>query len=312
MKTKVPVLFIAFNRPDVTKLVWEAIRNYKPTRLYVSVDAPRENKPSEVESCRIVKEITESVDWECRVVRKYNPRNLGCRLGVSSAISWMFETEEIGIILEDDCLPSPAFFTFCEEMLERYKEDSRVMQISGNNYLPANFKIKESYYFSTLNDIWGWATWKRAWSKFSLELENFNAEDSKNILHNYFKNREIERWFFEYLKGVFYPRSQVWSTQWVYTLVLNNGFTITPKHNYVQNIGFIGESTNANSSFLEYQSIKASNEIDNPLVHPEFKINYEADKARFELIKRTDPVTFKKVIFRKKLSNIKQKLKSFF
>ncbi|HEY3387536.1 MAG TPA: hypothetical protein VGK46_13560, partial [Saprospiraceae bacterium] len=156
------VLLVIFNRPQTTRLVFEAIRKAKPPRLYVAADGPRIGVDSDIFNCREAREIIKGVDWDCELKTYFREEDLGCGLGPSTAFSWFFEHEEEGIILEDDCLPSQNFFWFCEELLERYRHDNRIMHVGGNNFLNGWQKDNDySYYFSRSGHIWGWATWRR-------------------------------------------------------------------------------------------------------------------------------------------------------
>ncbi|MFP4332877.1 MAG: hypothetical protein ACLFQJ_06210, partial [Campylobacterales bacterium] len=143
---KTAVLFLVFNRLDTTKQVFEAIRQAKPPRLYVAADGAREAKEGEDQKVKAIREyILQHIDWDCEVKTLFREKNLGCKIAVSSAITWFFENEEMGIILEDDCLPSQSFFWFCEELLERYKDDMRIMMVSGYNKVQ-RYNQQNSYF----------------------------------------------------------------------------------------------------------------------------------------------------------------------
>ena len=156
-----PVLFLVFNRSDTATQVFEKIRQVRPSRLYVAGDGPREGY-NEEEKVAKAREIATRVDWPCEVKTLFRDKNLGCAHGCSNAISWFFQHEEKGIILEDDCVPHLDFFTFCENLLDRYAEDERVTVVSGNNFQKGKWRGDASYYFSKFPHIWGWATWRRA------------------------------------------------------------------------------------------------------------------------------------------------------
>jgi len=240
---KKPVLFLIFNRPDTTKQVFEAIREYQPKQLFIAADGPREEKHNEKELCEETRKIAQKVDWDCEVKTLFRNENLGCRDAVSSAIDWFFENVEDGIILEDDCLPNQSFFKFCEEMLELYKNDTRIMHISGNNLLN-NVKSKTDYYFSKITHIWGWATWRKSWNFYDKEIKNLKELDSNNFMKNiFYKRKHTEYWlnlFYEVKKN----KIKTWDYQWLYTIWKNNGLSITPNEKLVKNIGFNNESTN--------------------------------------------------------------------
>jgi hypothetical protein len=172
MTTTAPVLFLIFNRPEMTTRVMDAIRGARPQRLYVAADGPR-GRPDEVEQCDKARQIATAADWPCQVYTLFRNENLGCRRAVSSGIDWFFEHEEEGIILEDDCVPSADFFRFCSELLARFKSEKRVMAICGSCYTKSTFDMPESYYFSYYPDMWGWATWRRAWRLYDRDLSRW-------------------------------------------------------------------------------------------------------------------------------------------
>ena len=158
-----PILFLIFNRPQLTARVFAAIREAQPSQLYVAADGPRSNRPGEADLCEQARRVINGVDWPCEVKTLYRQENLGCRQAVSSAITWFFDNVEAGVVLEDDCLPIESFFRFCSELLIRYRDDTRIGMISGNNH---GFRIYDdslSYSFSKHGAIWGWASWRRAW-----------------------------------------------------------------------------------------------------------------------------------------------------
>ncbi|MCU0355758.1 MAG: nucleotide-diphospho-sugar transferase, partial [Cytophagales bacterium] len=170
---------IVFNRPQTTERVFSAIRKVRPQKLYVAADGPRADKADEAEKTRLTREIATRVDWDCEVKTLFRDENVGCGLGPATAISWLFEQEERGIILEDDCQPSESFFLFCEEVLKRYESDNRVMQVSGMNPLGDWCHDPDyDYYFSEAGITWGWATWRRAWRSYDYYVPNF-----KEMLH---------------------------------------------------------------------------------------------------------------------------------
>lgn len=239
-----PILFLIFNRPDTTEKVFEAIRKAKPKHLFIAADGPRENKPGEKEKCEETRRITEKVDWPCEVERLYRKENLGCKLGVSSAITWFFDNVEEGIILEDDCLPDQSFFNFCSEMLKKYRYDTRVMHISGDNYQPEIRKEDDSYYFSNYPNIWGWATWKRCWTKYSVDIRGWNK--SKKILNKF---NIIERAYWaNNFDLVAYNKLDTWDYQWIFNIFKNNGLAVISGVNLVNNIGFRNDATHTKSN----------------------------------------------------------------
>jgi len=247
-KFDTPVLFIIFNRPETTKKVFEAIRKYKPSKLFVAADGPREGKLGEQERCEEARKITEQIDWPCEVKRLYRKKNLGCKLAVSGAITWFFENVEEGIILEDDCLPNPSFFTFCEQMLELYRNDKKVMCISGDNFLPTQMQKGNGYYFSKYIHIWGWATWRRAWKNYDVNIKDWPEVKKKGIINKYFDSF-LEKTYWQTLFGAVYRgKINTWDYQFVYHVWRNSGFSVAVGVNLVKNVGFTKGATHLNTN----------------------------------------------------------------
>lgn len=190
-----PVLLIIFNRAHTTQQVFDRIRQVKPKKLYVAADGPRPHVGTDAERCAETRRIVEQVDWDCEVKTLFQEQNLGCGVAPSRSISWLFEHEEYGIILEDDCIPSRSFFWFCQELLEKYKYDTRVMHISGNNYLDGWRRDSDySYYFSDKVNSWGWATWRRAWQLYDFHLGSYPELKQKGYLNGIFLNKLEEQY----------------------------------------------------------------------------------------------------------------------
>ena len=234
-----PVLFLIFNRPTPTQKVFEKIRKSKPAYLYIAADGWRENKPGEKELCLQTRAIIEQIDWQCEVKTLFRENNMGCGRAVSSAITWFFENVEQGIILEDDCLPEPDFFNFCEDLLERYKTNDKVMHISGSNF-QLSAVSEHSYFFTSICFMWGWATWRRAWKQYDFEVPFYNR---KSTFSNYVGSRE-ERLYWHYM----FSRTQkglidTWDYQWYMSVWYNHGLGIMPQYNLVKNIGFGEDAT---------------------------------------------------------------------
>ena len=190
MNLNTPVLFLIFNRPDTTQLVFDAIRQAKPSQLYVAADGPRENKPGETEKCEQTRRIIGTVDWDCEVATLFRENNLGCKQAVSSAIDWFFSNAEEGIILEDDCFPSHSFFIYCQELLEYYRYDTRIMQICGLNVLREWNRNGYGYYYSNYGPVWGWASWRRAWKYYDVHMELWPEIREKRLYEDFCQNSD--------------------------------------------------------------------------------------------------------------------------
>jgi len=278
------VLLVIFNRPQTTKLVFEAIRKVKPTRLYVAADGPRLEVESDIINCAEARKIIENVDWECDVKTYFRDEDLGCGRGPSTAFSWFFTHEEEGIILEDDCLPSQDFFRFCEELLERYRNDTRVMHIGGNNFLNGWKRDDDySYYFSKSGHIWGWATWRRAWDMFDYNIKLYDKLKRKNYFRNFFLN-PLEKFYHlrKFEKTIHSRKIDWWDYQWDFARYVNSGLAIVPKTNLIKNIGFGSNATHTLNSNHKNANMVAD-EIEFPLKHPPFMIrDFVSDKKYFK------------------------------
>ena len=222
--------------------MFEAIREAKPPRLYVAADGPRADNPAEAEKVKQVRRIATQVDWDCEVKTLFRDNNLGCKYAVSGSVDWFFENEEEGIILEDDCLPSQSFFWFCEELLDRYRNDMRIMIISGYNKQEMWNQDKYDYFFSNFGGIWGWASWRRAWNLYDLDMKELESFIENNYfefllgekLGNIRKNQMI---------NVIQNNVDTWDYQWGFARHLNSGLACVPSKNLVENIGLGPEAT---------------------------------------------------------------------
>lgn len=259
-----PILFIIFNRPNTTKKVFEKIREVKPKKFYIIQDGARNE--NEKELLQEVRDIIK-IDWDCEVFTDYSEKNLGPKKRISSGISWFFENEERGIILEDDCVPEKAFFYFCEEMLERYKNDERVGMIGGSNFQMGKIKNKYSYYFSKNQYIWGWATWRRVWQKYDVNMESY--KENKDELKNIFKGNVLRQIYWKYIfDRMIDGRINTWDYQLAWMFFTNNYLGIYPSVNLVKNIG-VGKGA-ANTKFKFKAIDLKTQELSFPLEHPKF------------------------------------------
>jgi hypothetical protein len=260
------VLLVVFNRPDTTRQVFEAVRRAGPPRLYVAADGPRPQVAGEAEQCEQVRAIVTAVDWQCEVQTLFRDSNLGCKHAVSGGISWFFEQEKEGIILEDDCLPSQSFFWFCQELLDRYRDDPRVNAIGGRNRHQDILKSKCSYFFSKYNIIWGWATWRKAWQGYDPNIEIWpeikRSADFKKLF-----DTPLERWHFETIWDMCHSGLiDTWDYQWFLHRLLDGGLSAIAAHNLIANIG-LGHSAGAHTAAAQPDATKLR-EMPFPLQHP--------------------------------------------
>jgi hypothetical protein len=237
-----PVLFLVFNRPDTTARVFEAIRHAKPPRLYIAADGPRESHEGEAEEVEKVREIVTMVDWPCQVRTLFQEKNLGCKYAVSSGINWFFEMEEQGIILEDDCLPSQSFFWFCEDLLNRFADDFRVAQICGFN--ATSCAVEDSdYFFSHRGSVWGWATWRRCWRNFDINMTAWPyVKRNDGLMGSYIIQSLKEERYLAY-DATFKNKIDTWDYQWAFARSINNQMCVFPRISLIRNIGFSENAT---------------------------------------------------------------------
>ncbi len=275
------VLFLVFNRPGATKRVFEKIRNVRPTRLYVAADGPRKERVGEFQLTEAVRDIATNVDWECDVRLKFNHENFGCKMAVSQAISWFFSMEFQGIILEDDCLPDESFFWFCETLLRRYQDDTRVWAINGTNFQHGQRRGEDSYYFSMYPHIWGWATWRRVWNFYDVEMLFWDSWRSSKSWKNYFKDPVIRHFWTEQFDRVRNGEIDTWDYQFAASTFFNNGIVATPNINLVTNIGFGDDATHTLNKNFPYANCKRF--CLSELTHPRMiAVNECADKFDFD------------------------------
>ncbi len=238
------VLLLIFNRPDTTEQVFEAIRRARPPRLYVAADGARADRPEEVARCELARRIATAVDWPCEVMTLFRESNLGCRRAVSQGITWFFDQEEEGIILEDDVIPDPSFFIYCEELLERYRFNCEVMMISGNHFHGANYRPETSYCFSRYTHIWGWASWRRAWQEYDVSMTHWPRVRATDLLHRLGDgDRDFVSYWTRTFDATHEGKIDTWDYQWLFATMLRGALAISPSRNLVRNIGFAPDAT---------------------------------------------------------------------
>ena len=279
MEFSTPILFLTWKRIDITKKVFGKIKAIKPRKLYISSDGPRLNKSGEEEKISQVRDyLLDNIDWNCEVKTLFYNENKGCRNAVSKAISWFFDNENEGIILEDDCVPTEDFFYFCQSLLEKYRHDNRIWCISGDNFQDKFWRGDGSYYFSRYNHCWGWASWKRCWTFYEDNLESWPKLKSENYLDNIFDNNIQKRYWSDIWDGLYYEnKPDSWAYRWTYTCMINNGLTALPNKNLVENIGFDEDSTHTHKRRNYRPNLNSSRKVDFlNLKHPSFILRNKA------------------------------------
>jgi hypothetical protein len=274
---KTPVALLIFKRPETTEKVFEAIRQAKPPKLLVVADGPRADKPGEAEQCAAARAIIDRVDWDCEVLKNYSDVNLGCGLRPATGITWVFEQVEEAIIFEDDCLPHPTFFQFCEELLSKYRNDERVMAIAGTSLVGEWRSPLQSYYFSQFGGNWGWASWRRAWKFFDYNIKLFPQLLEAQFLEHYLREPKYYLYWKKLFQEIYeFPDRSCWDYQWLLACWMQNGLRICPEVNLITNIGF---GANATHTFSDNPLVNVqTQEINLPLKHPQFMIqDFQAD-----------------------------------
>ena len=271
----IPILFLIYKNPSATKRVFDEIKKIKPSKLYIAADGPKDS--SEHKECSEVRLITENIDWNCEVYRRYLDDNMGCKVAVSSAITWLFDNEERGIILEYDCLPHKSFFTFCESMLVKYENNKSIMHISGSNLQDGINRGDGSYYFSALAGVWGWATWKGSWDLYesnSTEVKEFIESDMyKGAINNTKVRRYWSKRFLQVFDGI---NKSSWAIPWAFSVMKNKGLCVVPNVNLISNIGFNENATHATDKNSPFSCVKTKG-IENFIEPISVTINHDAD-----------------------------------
>lgn len=261
-----PILLLVFNRPDTTERVFEEIRKAKPPRLYIAADGPRNNRPGEKKLCDKVRSVKDKVDWDCEVKTLFRDKNLGCGVAVCEAITWFFQHEEEGIIMEDDIVAHPDFFSYCDELLEKYRFDDRVWTIGGHNLYYSGINRSCSYGFVSIAHIWGWATWRRAWNNFRYDISHLDYRLFKNRLKQAFPDIRERLYWMEIFKQVKFGKKDIWDYQWTIMSIYNKALCAVPYKNLTSNIGFGDDATHTSGG--NNKEIGRGTESIMPLIHP--------------------------------------------
>lgn len=276
-----PIVLIVFNRPAHTEIVFEAIRKQRPSDLFVIADGPRMARPSDDKLCEEVRSIVSKVDWPCNVRSNFSGSNLGPKERVGSGLDWVFNQVDRAIILEDDCLPNPDFFRFCQELLEKHNHDHRVMAVTGNNFQRGVERGTSSYYFSKYFHGWGWATWRRAWKKYEPDMPFWRTWRESEDWHQKFRD-PVERFYwrkrFDRLET---DGTDAWDYPFLASIWKAGALTATPNVNLVSNIGFdeVATNTKSSSSWLAGIPTQTLGEIRHP---DRVEQNLQADRLVFD------------------------------
>lgn len=262
MTTRTPVAFFIFCRPETTERVWARIREAEPKTLYLCADAARPDREGEAERVAAARRIVETVDWECDVHRIYADRNMGCHDRVVSGLNEIFQTEERVIVLEDDCLPDLSFFPYCDELLDRYADNDRVLAVCGFNPGAETLSREESYSFSRNPACWGWATWKRAWRLYDDSMSCWSTPARKNGILA--RNPELRRFLDRMVHATESKQVDSWANRWLLSALDNDALSCVPRVNLVRHLHSAVGATHVTEDI----GIPAA-ALDFPLVHPQ-------------------------------------------
>jgi hypothetical protein len=262
------VAFIVFNRPETTRRVFAQIAEAKPAKLLLVADGPRLDRPQESDRCAQVRSIVSRVDWQCEVRQNFSERNLGCKSRLATGLDWVFEQVDEAIIIEDDCLPEPTFFRYASELLERYREDPRIMSISGDNFFRGTYAPDASYYFSRYFHCWGWATWRRAWKLYDVNVSEWDRLECTNwLLERLGGDHAAAEYWSHIFRSMHAQQIDTWDYQFVFASWQNNGLTALPRSNLVTNIGFGADATHTRDVASEL-AVLPTEPLPFPLRHP--------------------------------------------
>ena len=276
-KLNTPVALLIFNRPHTTERVFNAIAKARPPKLLVVADGPRPQREGEAELCAQTRAIINRVDWDCEIITEFADSNMGCKRRVASGIDWIFEQVEEAIILEDDCLPDPSFFRYCEEMLTRYRDNERVGMVSGGNLQFGRQRGSGSYYFSKYTHIWGWASWRRAWKHYDRDLTLWPAFRDEGLLTQFFETPGEQEYWRNSFQWVHEGSLDTWDVSWTFTALTHGLLQVVPNVNLISNIGFGANATHTH--VVGVHANMPTQPIEFPLVHPTFVLaDMEADR----------------------------------
>ncbi|MEI0749673.1 nucleotide-diphospho-sugar transferase [Brachyspira pulli] len=271
-----PILLIIFKRKDTALKVLDTIRNVKPKKLYIAADGWR-NEEEKIKCINTREAVLKAVDWECEVKTLFRENNVGCCYGPVNAVNWLFENEEQGIILEDDVIAENSFFYYCERLLDYYKDNEKIMHITGEN--PLDRKVGEaSYYFATVMHGCGWATWKRAWKYYDPDMKNFDIKQLRKVLRKRYKDFNIRDYWQQWFPRIKKEHSSVWDTQWAYIIMCMDCVSINANSNMLSNIGYGEDSTHTPDENDPNANRKTYPTDMNNFIHPkEIKCDERAD-----------------------------------
>lgn len=275
MTINTPVVLVIYKRSVNFASIINSVKQVAPKKIYIIADGPKQGDKEKCIQTRV--ELEKLIDWPCEIHKNYSDTNMGLKKRFSTGIKWVFEQEDRAIFIEDDCIPDQSFFQFCDELLEKYKDDARVVTISGDNFQFGKLKIDESYYFSRYPHVWGWATWKRAWDKYDPDLSDWPRSSRIGWLKKVLTST-VSSINWSYIFDMMYQNKiNTWDYQLTYMSLKNRGLNIIPSINLVTNHGYddVATHTKRKSKVMDM----TTSEMKFPLVHPTvLRWNDQADK----------------------------------
>jgi hypothetical protein len=263
----VPIVFMIFNRPDLTQKVFNMLRQIRPDRLYVVADGPRPSVASDAVQCAQTRAIIETIDWPCELIKDYSEGNLGCKTRPYSGITNAFGHFDRAIILEDDCIPHPDFFVYCRQLLDRYADHKKIMHIGGTQLLSFTGSMKTSYFFSQAPLVWGWATWKRAWDLYDVTIKDWDLNKSQ-VLDRLAIHQDTKQSIINAIEKTRDGLIDAWDYQWLACILIHEGLCAIPAKNLISNCGFDQRATHTRDSANAFSKRRLSGMVF-PMVHPD-------------------------------------------
>ncbi len=274
-----PVLFLTYKRFETSEKVFNSIKKAQPRKLYFVSNAPKTFDEEEITKVSKVRSLIHQIDWKCEVVTLFREVYLDVQESISNSIDWFFTQEEMGIILEDDCVPSQSFYEFCEEMLKYYKYDERVYSVGGCCFLEDPIHSENEYMFSNHTYIWGWATWRRAWLQYDLHMTEWPEYKKSKEFKSLFTNYLVRYYWSDLFDKVYLKELKTWDYQWLYSIWKNKGYSIIPNRNLVTNIGF-GIDSNFTHDQSSIEANIKSKEILPPFTY-QSNTNFNVEEQKF-------------------------------
>ncbi len=281
-RCETPVLLMLFNRPEITRELFKKLREARPAKLFIAANGPRPGVPADVELCAAVRAVFDDIDWECEVHKNFPETNVNMHVRWYTTLDWFFESVDGGIILEDDCIPDLSFFPYCTELLEKYKNEPKVMHVNGSNFQFGRKRGEPgaSYYFSKYPHVWGWATWKRAWKAYDDSMASLPMFTERRLIDTAVTSDLEKKYWLRYFESIHAGIRNSCDIKWIYATWLNDGYAVTPNVNMISNIGY---GLSAGHTLVKDKVMEQKTYDIGTLVHPApvFARNVAADSYTF-------------------------------